>query len=82
MEAKDLVVALDERRGKLIKGGDLLSFFKQYNNGEEGFDAFLKDKFVWRAPNSHLVKFYYDPFTGKKIDWEQIKREHLKAKKL
>lgn len=82
MEAKDLVVALDERRGKLIKGGDLLPFFKQYNNGEEGFDAFLKDKFVWRAPNSHLVKFYYDPFTGKKIDWEQIKREHLKAKKL
>lgn len=74
MKNEDLVVALDEKRGKLIKGGDLLSFFKQYNEGEKGFDAFLKGKFVWRAPNSHLVKFYYDPFSGEKIDWEQIKR--------
>ena len=75
METKDLVVALDEKSGQLIKGGDLLPFFKQYNKGKEGFDAFLKGKFVWRAPNSHLVKFYYDPFNGKKIDWEQNKNK-------
>lgn len=73
INSRELYVALDKRRGRLIMGHDLWSFFSQYNKAEEAFTAFINDNFVWRAPNADMVKFKYDPFSGEKIDWEMIK---------
>ena len=56
-------------------------FFKGYVKVESSFKAFLNDEYVHRAPNIYMYKRYYNPYTGKKIDWERLKQKFIKQAK-
>ena len=52
---------------------DLVELFSTFNNGEDGWLLCMQGNFVWRRPNADIILLNYDPFSGKKIDWDYIK---------
>ena len=58
--------------GGFIRADELVDFFNGYHKGFEGFYYFCHDVNAWRAPNSFMYRFNFDPMTGEKIDWNAI----------
>lgn len=66
-----------ETRIGLLKDGDdprLVTFddLKEYIKTWSPIFS-LKQYFDWRY-NTNLTKFIYDPFTGEKINWDELKK--------
>ena len=61
--------------GALITVVTLEDLFHRYGNDNRtnGMSVFLNGEFQYRAPNADITPFHYDPFTGEKIDWDEIK---------
>ena len=52
----------------------LWEIFNGYGNSEEGFSLFIGNYSCYRAPNSRMMKFQYDPCSGEYIRWDEIKK--------
>ena len=52
---------------------DLVELFNTFNDGENAWLLCMQGNFVWRRPNADIILLNYDPFSGKKIDWDYIK---------
>ena len=61
-----------EDNAYLLSVKTLIKRFSEYENSFVGFYYFCKDRCIWRRPNIDIARFYYDPKTGVKIDWEKV----------
>ena len=51
--------------------------FNAFNDGENAWLLCMQGNFVWRRPNADIILLNYDPFSGKKIDWDYIKSHRV-----
>jgi hypothetical protein len=82
VRVKNQIVAVmhKDRNSHFVSTADLWELFSCYSNAEQGFTQFIEDRSTYRAPNTSLTKFQYDPFSGEYIHWDWIKKiyaEHL-----
>lgn len=63
--------------GNFLFVSEIEPLFRQYNNGMANMEIFLKGEFNYVRPNSRITTFLYDPFTGRKIDWDNIRKAVL-----
>lgn len=63
--------------GNFLFVSEIEPLFRQYSNGMENMEIFLKREFIYVRPNSRITTFLYDPFTGRKIDWDNIRKAVL-----
>ena len=62
----------DDDTAYLLSVKGLIKRFSEYEKPFVGFYHFCKDIYIWRRPNIDIARFYYDPKTGVKIDWEKV----------
>lgn len=63
--------------GKFLFVSEIEPLFRQYNNGMKNMEIFLKGEFNYCRPNADIRTFLYDPFTGDKINWDDIRKAIL-----
>lgn len=61
-----------------VSAADLPNEFNRFTDAYAGFESFCKREFSWRRPNTDMLRFEYDPLTGRKIDWDKVFSENEK----
>ena len=63
--------------GNFLFVSEIKPLFQGYADGMKNMEIFLKGEFNYVCPNADISTFLYDPFTGRKIDWDNIRKAIL-----